>query len=431
MNAIHLRGQLRVASDKSLTHRAIMFASLAQGRSRIRNPLRGADNMATLRAFEAMGVRADSSANELLIDSPGAEQLQESPDVLDFANSGTTTRLMLGILAGLPLFSAITGDQYLRKRPMLRVVEPLRRMGARIDGRRGGDLLPLAIRGGGLHAIDYQSPIASAQVKSAVLLAGLFARGTTSVCEPQLSRDHTERLLPAFGVQVERHELCCALRGAQQLRPCDIEIPADISSAAFFLVAAACLPDSDVVLRDVGINPSRAGVIDVLQAMGAQISLLNQRSIGGEPLCDIRVQGSQLQATDIGGTLIPRLIDEIPALAVAMSLATGRSTVRDARELRVKETDRIKTTLANLRALDIQCDEFDDGFSVQGEPDRHFPAGVLQSAGDHRIGMSAFLFRLHNPAIRVEGMDAVDVSYPQFEPDLRSLIPADMQEEYV
>ncbi|MBB5021725.1 3-phosphoshikimate 1-carboxyvinyltransferase [Desulfurispira natronophila] len=417
-----LNGSVDIAPDKSITHRAIMFSSLARGTSHIVNPLLGEDNISTCQAFEAMGVEITREERKLIINSPGFEQLQEASDVLDFGNSGTTTRLMLGILSGLPLFSIITGDRYLRQRPMLRVIEPLRRMGARIDARSGGKLLPAAVRGGALNGIDHRSQVASAQVKSAILLAGLFANGTTTVQEPELSRDHTERMLPFYGVKVQREDRWTSVQGGAQLHPVDMTVPGDISSAAFFLVAACVTPGSAVTICNVGVNPTRTGIIDVLQQMGAKLELRNQRTVCGEPVADIEVCHSSLSAVDIYGSTIPRLIDEIPALAVAMAFAEGKSTVKDGSELRVKETDRIATTLANLKALGVEYSEYEDGFAITGDPERKLPAGaVLDSYGDHRIGMSAWLFRLLQPTIEVEGMECVAVSFPGFQQKLQSL----------
>ncbi|WP_034764474.1 3-phosphoshikimate 1-carboxyvinyltransferase [Chrysiogenes arsenatis] len=419
-----LQGSISVASDKSITHRAIMFSSLAKGTSVIENPLMGDDNLSTVAAFEAMGVTVEKFEKKLVIHSPGSHALHEPKDFLDFGNSGTTTRLMLGILSGLPFFCAITGDQYLRKRPMMRVVAPLRQMGAHIDGREGGKLLPLSIRGGALVGQTFTTQVASAQVKSALLLAGAFAKGTTVITEPEKSRDHTERMLPFYGVPVEVVGNTCSITGGAEFRPANITVPGDISSAAFFLVAATVTPGSSITIENVGVNPSRTGVIEALHAMNAAVVLRNTRDVCGEPVADLEVRYTdQLQAVEIGGSLIPRLIDEIPALAVAMSFARGTSVVRDAQELRVKETDRIKTTLSNLQALGVQCEEREDGFAIHGNPDWK-PSGTIQldAYGDHRIGMSALLFKLLHPhAIRVRDTECISVSFPNFETLMQSL----------
>ncbi|UCZ57388.1 3-phosphoshikimate 1-carboxyvinyltransferase [Desulfurispirillum indicum] len=417
-----LKGTIAVASDKSITHRAIMFSSLAQGQSIISNPLMGDDNISTCKAFQAMGVDVQLVHNAIIINSPGVDGLREAEDVLDFGNSGTTTRLMLGILSGLPLFSVITGDQYLRKRPMMRVIDPLRQMGARIDGRDGGRLLPVSVRGGDLQGITYHSPVASAQVKSALVLAGIFARGTTVVSEPEISRDHTERMLPFYGIDVKVEGKTVSVTGGQRFEPRNMEVPGDISSAAFFMVAASVVPGSQVTLSNVGINPTRTGVLDILQQMGADIRLENQRQVCGEPVCDIVITHAPLEAAHIFGEMVPRLIDEIPALAVAMCFARGKSIVKDAKELRVKETDRIVTTLANLKALGVEVEEYEDGFAVTGNPDFQLPSGVtLDSYGDHRIGMSAYLFSLLQKNIIVDGMECVSVSFPNFQKFLAQL----------
>ncbi|MCF6180208.1 MAG: 3-phosphoshikimate 1-carboxyvinyltransferase, partial [Geopsychrobacter sp.] len=336
-----LRGEIFVPGDKSISHRAIMFASLAEGTSLVRGLLRGEDCLSTLSAFQQMGVRVEDHGDELRIEGRGLKGLQEPGDVIDCGNSGTTMRLMSGILAAQPFFSVLSGDQYLRRRPMARIIKPLVSMGAQITGRENGTKAPLAIQGGTLRAGDYHSPVASAQVKSAVLLAGMQVEGETRIYEPHLSRDHTERMLAYFGVDVCSFKGGASVCGPTQLQGRDVDVPGDISSAAFFLVAALITPGSELLLKNVGVNPTRSGIIDILQQMGGNIELQNRRELSGEPVADLLVRHSALTGIEIGGELIPRAIDEFPVVSVAAVFAEGETLIRDARELRVKETDRI------------------------------------------------------------------------------------------
>jgi 3-phosphoshikimate 1-carboxyvinyltransferase len=341
--------------------------------------------------------------------------------VLDLGNSGTGMRLLAGLLAGQDFFSVLTGDQYLRKRPMARIADPLRSMGASIDGRSGAKFAPLAIRGagGGTRAIQYASPVASAQVKSAVLLCGLFADGETSVTEPHKSRDHTERMLRSFGVAVREEGLRVRLRGRQTLRtPGRLEIPSDISSAAFFLVAAAIVPGSDLLVRNVGVNPTRTGIIDALTSMGADIALENRREQAGEPVADIRVRYRRLAGARFGGSIIPRLIDEVPALAVAAAYAEGTTVITDASELRVKESDRIEAMAAELRRLGAEVRELRDGMEIAGR--RRLTGAPCDSHGDHRIAMSLAIAGLAaDGETTVRDAGWIETSFPGFERMLR------------
>lgn len=416
-----LRGSLRVPSDKSLSHRSIMFGSLAAGTSRIREVLRSEDCMNTLACFAAMGVRAEWAPNgDLQIEGLGLDGLQEPGDVLQAGNSGTTMRLMSGVLAGAPFFSTITGDASLRNRPMGRVVGPLTQMGARIWGRQGAKLAPLAIQGGQLKGIDYASPVASAQIKSAILLAGLFAEGPTRVTEPARSRDHTERMLAKMGAEITVDGLAVTIQPRPRLRPVEMTVPGDISSAAFWLVAASLVPGSDVLLRDVGVNPTRTGILDVLEAMGADITRENERDEGGEPVCDLRVRSATLHGTVIAGDVIPRLIDEIPILAVAAAAAEGPTEIRDAEELRVKESDRLKAIVSQFGPLGLQAEERPDGLLIQGGV--RWRGGRGTSGGDHRIAMSlAVIGLLADGPVEVGDTACTRTSYPSFWEDLARL----------
>lgn len=409
-----LHGEVVVPGDKSISHRAIMFASLAEGESRIRGLLRGEDCLSTLKTFQDLGIEVVEKADdELIIHGHGLDGLQEPSDVVDCGNSGTTMRLMSGILAAQPFFSVLTGDQYLRKRPMGRVINPLASMGAKILGRDDNTKAPFAIDGGGLHPTEYHSPIASAQVKSALLLAGMQIEGTTTVYEPHLSRDHSERMLRSFGADLESFSGGVKVTGRVQLRGCDVEVPGDISSAAFFLVAGLIVPDSELVLKNVGVNPTRSGIIDILQQMGGSIELTNLRELSGEPVADLLVKSSELRGIAIGGELIPRAIDEFPVISVAAAFATGVTTVRDARELRVKETDRIAAMCESLGALGADIEPRDDGMRIVGG--EGLSGGQINSFGDHRIAMSMAVAAL-GAATAVEIMDTActETSFPGF-----------------
>ncbi len=387
-----VRGEISVPGDKSISHRSIMLGSIAKGITTVTGFLRGEDNMATLNAFRAMGVEIEDDGTTLKIHGRGLHGLSEPEDLLDCGNSGTSIRLLTGLLAGQSFFSVLTGDRYLRKRPMRRVVTPLAAMGATIAGRAGGEKAPLAITGSKLKGISYESPVSSAQVKSAILLAGLYAEGETRVTEPHLSRDHSERMLRHFGADIEADGRVVAIRGGRELSGQTIAVPGDISSAAFFMVAGLIVPDSEILIKGVGINPTRTGILDILKMMGGDISLLNSREVSGEPVADILVRSSRLKGIEISGDLVPRAIDEFPVIAVAAATAEGKTVVRDARELRVKETDRIKAMADNLRLAGIRVDEADDGMTVYGA--NGFTAFRADSQGDHRIAMSMLIASL-------------------------------------
>lgn len=412
--AQRLQGEITIPGDKSISHRALMFSSLAQGTSCISGLLQGEDCHATLNAFRALGVSIDSEGNDrLIVHGVGLQGLREPFDVIDCGNSGTTMRLLSGILAAQPFFTVLTGDQYLRKRPMRRIIEPLSGMGARIFGRDSNNRAPLGILGGSLQPVDYHSPVASAQVKSALLLAGMQTEGTTTVFEPHLSRDHSERMLRYFGVPVESIAGGARVQGPATLACRDLLIPGDISSAAFFLVAGLIVPGSELLLKNVGINPTRSGVIDILQQMGGSITLLNQREQSAEPVADLLVKSSDLRGIDIGGELIPRAIDEFPVISIAANFAQGVTTIRDAAELRVKETDRIAAVCDCLNTLGGQAEPLDDGLRISGTG--RFTGGRVSSSGDHRIAMSMAIASLRAEAeVTIVDTDCTETSFPGF-----------------
>jgi len=413
MPASSLRGEIAVPGDKSVSHRSIMLGAIARGITRVTGFLRGEDNMATMRAFRLMGIPIDDDGETVTITGKGAHGLSEPSDVIDCGNSGTTIRLITGLLASQPFFSVVTGDQYLRKRPMKRIVEPLTLMGGRICGRSNGSLAPLAINGGGLKSISYNSPVSSAQVKSALMLAALYADGVSVITEPAPSRDHSERMFRLFGAKVQTSANMVSVEGGGELLGADISVPGDISSAAFFIVAALITPGSELLIRNVGVNPTRTGVIEILRLMGGNIELLDERDSSGEPVADILVKASDLKGVYVSGDLIPRAIDEFPAICIAAALADGVTSIRDARELRVKETDRISAMASNLRALGIDLDEVEDGMDIKGA--ERFSGGSVGSFGDHRIAMSISIAALASSGgIKVNDIECVSTSFPDF-----------------
>jgi 3-phosphoshikimate 1-carboxyvinyltransferase len=409
-----LRGEINVPGDKSISHRSIMLGALGEGTTRVSGFLQGEDNYSTLKAFRAMGVEIeDQGDGNLCVKGVGLHGLTEPADLLDCGNSGTTMRLMTGLLSGQDFFSVLTGDQYLRKRPMRRVVEPLSLMGARIDGRDGGERAPLAIRGGNLHGIEYSSPVASAQVKSALLLAGLYAGGETTVHEPHLSRDHSERMLRAFGADLVSFEGGVTLRPGGRLIGRDVVVPGDISSAAFYLVAGLIVPNSELLIRNVGVNPTRSGIIDILLQMGGNIELVDERDVCGEPVADLLVKSSRLHGIEIGGSVVPRAIDEFPVIAVAAAVAEGQTIIRDAHELRVKETDRIAAMVSELSKLGANVEAREDGMIVNGV--ESLTGGEVLSYGDHRIAMSLAVASNRGTAeVVIADTDCTETSFPGF-----------------
>lgn len=410
----HFRGELTPPPDKSLSHRAVIFSSLANGTGKIENFLRAQDTESTMHAFRTLGIVIDDRGPELIIHGKGLHGLTEPNDLINCGNSGTTIRLLSGVLAGNPFFSVLTGDDSLRGRPMARVIKPLVQMGALITARADNRYPPVAIRGGGLRPVSYVMPMASAQVKSSILLAGLYAEGETVVSEPARSRDHTERMLPSFGADLKVDGLTVTLTGGRDLMPLDIVVPGDISSAAFFMVAALIIPGAEVMIRNVGINPTRTGILTVLERMGGLVRTENVREVSGEPVADIYCKGtSGLRAVEVGGDIVPSLIDEFPILCIAAACAEGVTTIRGAEELRVKESDRIQAMAAELRKMGIEVHEFPDGLSITGL-DR-LRAAEVESHGDHRIAMSMAVAGLAADGVTtVHNASAVAISFPGF-----------------
>ncbi|OLS37963.1 3-phosphoshikimate 1-carboxyvinyltransferase [Alkalihalophilus pseudofirmus] len=408
-----LNGTICVPGDKSISHRAVMFGAIADGVTTVEGFLNGEDCLSTIACFKKLGVNITQDEERVKIEGKGWDGLVEPSNILDVGNSGTTTRLMLGILATRPFHSVIIGDDSIAKRPMSRVVDPLRQMGAQIDGRSNGNFTPLSVRGGSTKGIDFTSKVASAQVKSAILLAGLQSAGTTSVTEPALSRDHTERMLEAYGVKVKREGLKVSVKGGQSLKASHIVVPGDISSAAFFLVAGAIVPNSQITLTGVGVNPTRSGIIDVLQKMGASLTVSNEKVISGEPIADLMIETSNLKGIEIGGDLIPRLIDEIPVIAVLASQAEGKTVIKDAEELKVKETNRIDTVVSELKKLGASIEATEDGMIIEGSGS--LKGATVNSYGDHRIGMAMAIAGLITEGqVDIERSEAIAVSYPSF-----------------
>ncbi|MBD2259253.1 3-phosphoshikimate 1-carboxyvinyltransferase [Pseudanabaena sp. FACHB-2040] len=421
---VALQGRLQVPGDKSISHRSLMLGSIAQGETRIKGLLLGEDPRSTAKCFRAMGVTLSDLEQEwVAVQGVGLGNLQEPSEVLDAGNSGTTLRLMLGLLASHPgRFFTVTGDGSLRSRPMGRVIKPLIEMGADIWGRQGNTLAPLAVRGQRLKSMHYRSPVASAQVKSCILLAGLMTEGRTTVSEPSLSRDHSERMLRAFGADIAVDPETCsvAVSGPATLTGQTIVVPGDISSAAFWLVAALITPGSELVIENVGINPTRTGILDALWQMEADITLENEREVTGEPVADLRVRASALKAATFSGDLIPRMIDEIPVLAVAALFAQGTTVVKDAEELRVKECDRITVMAQQLNRLGAQVTEQPDGLEIEGGA--MLQGAEVDSYTDHRVGMSLAIAALRTSGqTTIQRAEAAAVSYPSFVQTLANL----------
>lgn len=416
-----LKGQISIPGDKSISHRSVMFGAIANGTTKVTNFLMGNDCLSTISCFQKLGVNIIHQDGQVIIEGKGIDALTEPKDILDVGNSGTTIRLLMGILAGRSFHSTLIGDESIGKRPMTRVVNPLRSMGAAIDGRKEGEFTPLSLRGGNLQPIEYKLPVASAQVKSAILFAGLQAGGTTTVIEPQATRDHTERMIRRFGGEISVDNKKINVTGGQTLTGTNIHVPGDISSAAFFLVAGAIVPNSEIVLKHVGLNPTRTGIIDVMKAMGADIEIQINESEEFEPTGDIIIRTSQLKGTIIEGDLIPRLIDEIPVIALLATQAEGQTIIKDAHELKVKETNRIDTVVNELKKLGASIEATDDGMIIQGNP--HLKGGQVSSHGDHRIGMMlAVAALISEKEVLLENPEAISVSYPSFFEHLDSLI---------
>lgn len=415
----NLHGELTVPGDKSISHRAVMFGSLAKGTTKITHFLEGADCLSTISCFRKMGIDIENNSGEILVHGKGLHGLSAPVDILDVGNSGTTTRLISGILAGQNFVSELTGDDSIQSRPMKRIMTPLLSMGADIASIKGNNCVPLRIAGHPLKAIHYDSPVASAQVKSCVLLAGMYSDGITSVTEPVLSRNHTEIMLNYFGAQVTSEETTASIAPEPSLFAREITVPGDISSAAYFIAAGLLVPGSEILLKNVGINPTRDGLLRVCKDMGADITLLNV-NMEGEPTADLLVRTSSLHGTTVGGEIIPTLIDEIPMIAVMAAFAEGTTVIKDAKELKVKESDRILVMAENLSRMGADITPTDDGMIIHGGKPLH--GAEIDSYQDHRVAMSfAVAGLLCDGPLSIKGGDCVKISYPEFYEDLYRL----------
>ncbi len=415
-----LRGEVTVPGDKSVSHRSVMFGSIAQGTTEIHNFLQGADCLSTISCFLKMGIDIENKGETVLVHGKGMHGLKKPDTILDCGNSGTTMRLISGILAAQDFTVTLTGDDSIQKRPMERIAKPLSQMGANIRSIQENGCAPLEIIGSSLHGIHYPSPVASAQVKSAILLAGLYADGETYVTEPYVSRDHTERMLSCFGADVRTEDTTARIRPADELYGQKILVPGDISSAAYFIAAGLILPGSEILLRNVGINPTRDGILRVCRAMGADLTLLNENHDSKEPTADILVRSCCLHGADIGGSVIPALIDELPVIAAMACFAEGETVIRDAAELKVKESNRIEVMVRNLTAMGADVRETEDGMVIQGQKPLH--GAVIDSRLDHRIAMTfAVVSCLAEGETEIMGAECVNISYPGFYEDLERL----------
>ena len=424
-----LKGTIAVPGDKSVTHRAIILTALAEGLSQVTDYCRGEDCLNTMRAFQSLGVRIEETPERLTVHGKGMWGLTEPFGPIDCGNSGTGIRLMAGLLAGQDFSTVLTGDESIRRRPMGRVVKPLRAMGATIAGRKGGELAPLAITGTRLKGMSYESPVASAQIKSSLLFASLYADGLTTISEPRLSRDHTERMFAYFGIPFHRDGCTVRIEGRPSIRWSGktVVVPGDLSAAAFFIVGASIVPDSDVTVLSVGMNPTRTGLLDILRQMGAHIEVLNPREEAGEPVADLRVRSMPLRGVQIGPEQIPQTIDEFPILCVAAAVADGETVITGAEELRVKESDRIATMAAELRAMGARIEERPDGMVIQGLG-RKGANGALTGAtcashGDHRVAMSVAIGALTAAQpTQIQGTACIETSFPNFDRKLLELL---------
>ncbi|GGA25695.1 3-phosphoshikimate 1-carboxyvinyltransferase [Psychrobacillus lasiicapitis] len=415
-----LQGTLRIPGDKSVSHRSIMFGAIGEGTTTVEGFLQSDDCLATIDCFSKLGVEISVDGESVQIKSDGIGAWQEPREILYTGNSGTTTRLMLGILAGSNVSSVLIGDESIQKRPMKRVTAPLKQMGAHFIGREDAQFTPIAVEGTKLNAIHYQMPVASAQVKSAILLAALHAEGETVVEEMETSRDHTEKMLQHFGAEISVDNKTIRLKGGQKLHGTHVVVPGDISSAAFFLVAGAIVPNSKLTLTNVGLNKTRTGIIDVLQAMGAKMSINDSDNNSHEEMGTIGIESSSLKGTEIGGDLIPRLIDEIPVIALLATQAEGKTIIKNAEELKVKETNRIDAVVNELKKLGANITATDDGMIIEGPTPLH--GGDLTSYGDHRIGMMAAIASLITSSpVTLDDTACIAVSYPTFFEQLDSV----------
>ncbi len=426
--ARHIKGTIHVPGDKSISHRSVMFGSIAEGDTQVSGFLMSADCLSTISCFQKMGIEfeIDSEKNSVIIHGKGPKGLRKPSEMLYTGNSGTTTRLISGILAGQPFCSVLDGDDSIRQRPMKRIMTPLRQMGADIISIQDNDCAPLKISPASLHGINYVSPISSAQVKSCVLLAGLYAEGPTSFSEMVLSRNHTELMLNGFGAKVTSHKAdgtgyVASITPGSPLYGIEITVPGDISSAAYFIAAALIVPGSEVMIRNVGINPTRAGFLEAIRMMGGDVTILNKQTQGGEASADLLVRSSSLKGCSIGKELIPSLIDEIPVLAVLAAYADGTTRITDAHELRAKESDRIDSTVNALSAMGADITPADDGMTISGGKPLH--GAMIDSVKDHRIAMSMAVCALGAEGeTNIKDADCVDISYPSFYSDLNRLI---------
>lgn len=422
-----LRGEVNIPGDKSISHRCIMFGSIASGTTEISNFLQGADCLATINCFRRMGIEIENQEEKIIVHGKGLHGLTAPTEILDVGNSGTTTRLISGILVGQPFESKLSGDNSLNSRPMKRIMEPLTKMGGHISSILRNGCAPLYIAPGKLHGIHYDSPVASAQVKSSILLAGLYADGETSVTEPSLSRNHTELMLKEFGADIRSQFDLNTSKATAFIRPCSelygqkIMVPGDVSSAAYFIAAGLLVPDSEILIKNTGINATRAGILKVCENMGANITLLNERTEGGEAIADILVRTSKLHGTTISGDIIPTLIDEIPIIAIMAAAAEGTTIIKDAAELKVKETNRIETVVDNLKAMGCDIIATDDGMIIHGGKTLH--GTTIHTLLDHRIAMAFSIAALiAEDTTRILDSKCVDVSYPTFYDSFENLL---------
>ena len=415
-----LRGELEIPGDKSISHRAVMFGSLAKGTTEVTHFLQGADCLSTISCFQKLGIEIENTTDKIIIHGKGLHGLSAPDEILDCGNSGTTTRLISGILSGQNFTSTLTGDASIQKRPMKRIISPLRQMGADIASVYGNDCAPLTIKKSNLQGIHYHSPIASAQVKSAILLAGLYADGETKVTEPYISRNHSEIMLSYFGANVKTEGTTAIILPEPLLEGQKIAVPGDISSAAYFIAAGLLVPGSEILLNNVGINPTRDGILRVAKEMGGNIELLNVNTDNGEPTADLLVKFSALKGITISGEIIPTLIDEIPIIAIMAAFAKGTTVIKDAAELKVKESDRIQVMADNLKAMGADIESTDDGMIIHGGKDLH--GAIIDSHKDHRIAMSfAIASLLADGQVTILDKDCVNISFPTFYHNLSDL----------
>ena len=415
-----LKGTVTVPGDKSISHRSVMFGAISRGMTEVTNFLQGADCLSTIACFRKLGIEIENNTDSVKIYGKGLHGLTAPTEILDAGNSGTTTRLISGILAGQSFDTTITGDASIQKRPMGRIMTPLSLMGASFDSKNKNNCAPFTIHGGNLHGIHYDSPVASAQVKSSILLAGLYADGKTSVTEPQLSRNHTELMLSGFGATIISEGTTATIEPDPSLAGQKIAVPGDISSAAYFIAAGLITPGSEILIQNVGTNPTRDGILQVAKAMGGNVTLLNERTVSGEPVADLLIKSSNLKATEVGGDLIPTLIDEIPVIAVMACFAEGTTIIKDAQELKVKESDRIAVVTENLKAMGADIEATDDGMIIRGGKPLH--GALIQTHIDHRIAMSFAVAGMNaDGETTFSDASCVDISYPGFFQDMLGL----------